>query len=227
MKKFVVLSAVVCGMAWPVHADIYSQSPADLSVAGISSNYNLYGTTAAADSFKLSASAVITGFKWFGYYSDSGYSPATQVPFGVQLRRGAADHPTSLVHSNYDALADVNPVPVGLTADGLSVYEFSYGGLSIPAAPYSSQWFWLSVLDTDLFATGPWYWSRQSAPSSCSFALVDPTSYTWGPMDQDGNLAFTVEGYAVPVPGAALLAVLGLGYSGWWLRGRRTASVAR
>jgi hypothetical protein len=78
---------------------------------------------------------------------------------------------------------------------------------------------WISIMEADAgtpaVGATQWLWSYSTYPSPFH-AARSISDGIWGA--SAGDMAFALYGEVVPVPGAALLGVLGLGFAGWRLK---------
>ncbi len=211
MSRFITLSLIVCAITWPAHADLYDQAP-PMTSSGYYSN--LDSGMRIADEFTLSQPAVITGVTWYGFFFPEIGQDMTSVLFDVSFFTDAADLPgtrisQSIVSATVSDTGLNVAYPVDKSYNGNNIYEFT-ADLASPVAVAADQTVWLSIVDADSDTTMRWVWSAETLSKATDIAIFNIAN---NPIWQvaAGDRAFSLTGYIVPVPGAVLLGVLGLG----------------
>lgn len=208
MNKLVILLIIVCTVTWPVRADLYSQSPNTGDWAW--SNFNFTREYMSADDFTLSHDAVITRIRWYGLYS-AGAPSSPNPQFAVSFLADAGGLPGSAVRS-FEVSASMS--------DTGSIYEFTANTPSVRVD--ADERMWLSICNMDVTPvngkTNWWGWTISSSIDRNHHYAYRVPGADWTGGDVD--LAFALEGSVVPLPGAALLGVLGVGTAAMKLRRR-------
>jgi hypothetical protein len=215
MKKFLVPLVIVCAVAWPVRAELYSQTPPMTSPTSSSvwSNSGVVITpfftlsnVISADSFTLSQDATITGLEWYGVYPFGIASPSSA--FGVSFFSDAGGLPGAEI-AQFTVSASVSDAGLGSW-----IYKYTANGFS-PVDVAAGETIWLSIYEDDSTTTSQaWGWNVYS--NTAGHYVQSSGSSGWS--SYTGDLAFALEGRVVPVPGAVLLGALGLSFAGWRLR---------
>ena len=204
-KKNVLTIVLMAFVVYPVRAGLYEQT-LDETLSGHFST----GAAQIADDFVLPLWSTVTDVTWYGYYQfPTGVSSAD---FSIYFRSDNSGLPGSLISQETvtSALTDTGLVSVG-GVSGSTIYEFT-ATLSSPVSIFASDKTWISIITNDL-ATGQWLWSRSDF-IGLELAYLGSSGWAHG----NGNLAFSLDGEVVPVPGAVLLGIIGLGVAGLKLR---------
>lgn len=219
---------VLVSLAGEAKADmLYEQLGPAPSVGG---HYSNAGKIEVADDFSLSASATITGIKWYGYYAGPSFSTTeASLDFSIAFFADDSGLPGTEIarHTVSASFVDTGllvtaPEPA-LLKDSV-IYEFQanpFPDVSVAAG----ETMWLSIMEADTstptVGINQWLWCYHDVDS---LSKGTRNLVTGGPWHiSDGNLAFELTGEiaAVPVPGAFLLGSLGMGVASWRLRRRR------
>jgi hypothetical protein len=236
MKRILLLSGLVLMAVGvrPVWADVDLYTQPLENVRGTFSN----GEGGIADNFRLSHDVRISGARWYGFYGPSfdlsattmdtidftvtflNHDPDTLLP-GAELWTGtvsATFADTGLV------LAD--PADGGLLPSyaGVTIYEFEASFAPITIEAWTMMWLSITENDDDTPHSGDtqWLWSGDGITTWSRTASRSGPEDTWSRATyRDMAYVLTGEEVIVPVPGAALLGVLGLSTAGWRLRRTR------
>jgi hypothetical protein len=165
----------------------------------------------------------VTGVTWYGHYRapelDSG---VTSADFLIRFYSDSAGLPGSVLHeqtvaANAEYSGEVVTASDPSILTGRTIYEFTVDLTSSPVLLSAGQT-WLSIIEAGS-GNPHWLWSRydMNFPGLAHQGL----DYSWALTD--GNLAFSLDGTVVPLPGATLLGAIGLGCAGWRLRKRTQA----
>jgi hypothetical protein len=216
-RSFIVFFALIGFVVYPTEASLFEQTPPDNSLNGIFSYHEPLG--GIADNFMLSVDSWVTDATWYGYYADADLAgEVTSVDFVVRFYSDSANLPDSILYEDTltASVADsgqVVAVTGGSPFDGRTIYKFT-ASLDSPLLVTAGDNTWLSVVE-DSTGDPRWLWDRYDN-NSLSVAYWNSTLGNWALTN--GNMAFSLDGTVVPVPGAILLGILGLSAVGIKLR---------
>jgi len=200
MTKTPLLAAAVT--AWVLTATnsasadiLYSQAASFTgSFASLNDGNPAFNIT-TYDNFSLPTASNITSVGWIGSYFD----PATQGAlsgFTITLYADNAGKPGSVLASTGDVAGKAGETFLRIDSAGSPTYAYN---LNTAFLVSGSIKYWLSIV-ADLPPPSEWGWESATGP--------DGSSYLCGPGGcgfEISDVAFTLNGTAVPEPGSALL----------------------
>jgi hypothetical protein len=230
MKRILFLSGlmfVAVGVSPVRAADLYTQP-----VTNLAGQYSNAGTVEVADDFTLSSNARISGVRWYGFYGPTfNLSAMTDIDFTVAFLNDAGGLPgtdvwrgtlaAAFTDTGLDLITGGDPPAYA----GTTIYQFE-ASLPAPIVITAGTPMWLSLADNDVDTTipgpGQWLWSFSDLSVGSKASRSASSDWNWqygGP----GSVAFVLTGDepVVPVPGALVLACIGLSVTGWRLRRTR------
>ena len=220
-KKYILTIALMGFVTYSAQGALFEQVLPNAPLNGIYSDSEPGGI---ADDFTLSMDSWVTTATWYGYYADDDLVPGvTSVDFLVRFYSDSADLPaTDPTDPYYEnaltaSVADsglVVAVSGGSSSDGRIIYAFTADLSSSPVLVNAGDKTWLSVVEN---STGDprWSWSRYDNTTQ-GMVFWSSIQNDWA--SSNGDMAFSLDGTVVPVPGAFLLGMLGLSIAGVKLR---------
>ena len=200
-------ASVLYSQAWAGGSTSYA-SQTDTNSGGFGNFATVY------DSFTLGSSAKITSVDFVGNYFNP-TSPGTITGFTIGLYSNSGGAPGALLQSASVA-GNGNEASLG-SVDGFPMASYSVATNFIVSA---GQTYWLAVVP-DLGFPPQWGWAQGfGGDGSAVQDFLGDRAFV------SGDVAFTLNGGAVPEPGSWALMILGFGTMGTALRRRRALAAA-
>ncbi len=218
MKSLALLVGVALGLASAVRADaltvLLDQPPADPFAAGTFFSDRDHPREAATP-FSLERDSSITALAWWGGYFGITPLPGTSTSsFLIRLyETDAFGAPAALPLHEVEVTASVTEI-----AGVMPGFRFEAALPSALAVPAGVP-LWLAIVDVD--PARPTFAWRKTTEAGHSWSRGGP-GFAWD--ETPGLASFQLQGTAVPEPGTAALAALGLSLLG--IRGRRLGPTA-